>query len=351
MKIMIVTDAWLPQTNGVVRTLQAMERELVKAGHGVRIVGSDPRRWSNLPFPTYPEIRLEFFSAARIRRAMEEFQPDAIHIATEGPLGWTTRRLCLKAKRPFSTAYHTRFPEYFGSRVPSFLRGFIENRAYKILRRFHRPALTVMIPTESIYKELSRRGFHRLVHWSRGVDTDVFRPYGKEWKGYAELPRPVLLYVGRVAAEKNLKAFLNLTVSGTKVVIGDGPDAGKLSARYLDAHFLGRLDHAELARAYAAADLFVFPSKTDTFGLVLLEACAAGLRVAAYPVAGPKDVLGGEEAAAFTALDEDLQAAVERALTLPNTVLLPRAFAEKHSWAVSAAQFYRNLWSRDAKEG
>ncbi len=351
MKIMIVTDAWIPQTNGVVRTLQAMERELLKAGHAVRVIGPDLERWSCLPFPTYSEIKMEFFSARRLKKEWADFAPDVVHIATEGPLGWTMRRLCLREGRPFSTAYHTRFPEYFAARAPRFVKAWVERLAYKILRRFHAESAAVMVATESIYETLTAHAFPRLAHWSRGVDTDVFRPHGKEWRGYVGLPRPILLYVGRVAAEKNLKAFLDLETPGSKVVVGDGPDLRKLSSRYGEARFLGRLERKSLVQAYAAADLFVFPSKTDTFGLVLLEACAAGLRLAAYPVAGPKDVLGNEEAEAFAVLDEDLQKAVNRALALPDTVLLPRAFAEKHSWAVSAAQFFKNLCSSSPKEG
>ncbi len=343
MKILIVTDAWLPQTNGVVRTIEAMRRELSKAGHDVRIAGSDPSRLTNMPLPTYSEIRLELFADGRLRREIETFAPEAIHIATEGPLGWAARRICLQKGLAFSTAYHTRFPEYCAARVPRFLSRWVENAVYALLRRFHAPSRAVMVPTASIHAALSKRGFHRLAHWSRGVDTSVFGTHGKTFDAYHDLKRPVLLYVGRVSAEKNLEAFLKLRTTGSKVVVGAGPDRKKLSKRYDDAVFLGRLERDRLARAYAAADLFVFPSKTDTFGLVLLEACASGLRIAAYPVAGPKDVLGGKEAAAFVALDEDLQRAVDKALALADTVLLPRAFAEKHSWAVSAGQFYQNL--------
>lgn len=345
MRILIVTDAWFPQTNGVVRTLEASEKELLAAGHAVRIVGPDLTRRACFRLPFYTEIVLEFLAAPRLRKALEEFRPEAVHISTEGPLGCTMRRLCLKKGRSFTTAYHTRFPEYIAARSPRFLRGVVEGFVYDWLRRFHAPAKAVMVATKTIEKSLIAHGFWNLKAWSRGVNTDLFRPLGKEFGAYENLPRPILLYVGRVAVEKNLGAFLNLRTNGSKIVVGSGPDLKKLAAKHPQAHFLGRLESGRLARAYAAADLFVFPSKTDTFGLVLLEACASGLRVAAYPVSGPIDILGGQEAKAFAVLDEDLQKAVDKALALPDTVLLPRAFAEAHSWTASAAQFYENLCS------
>jgi len=355
MKILIVTDAWLPQTNGVVRTLQAMVRELEKAGHEVQLIGPDPKSWSSFLLPTYSEVTLEFFSRSRLRQLLDAFAPDAIHLATEGPLGWTMRQLCLKRGLRFSTAYHTRFPEYFGARVPFFLRPIVEGIAYSVLRHFHAPSMAVMAPTKSMHDTLVAHGFAHLAHWSRGVDTNLFTSERNGNAFFHDWPRPILLSVGRVSIEKNLRAFLDLKTEGTKVVVGSGPDQKKLAAHYPDVRFMGRLEKEKLVQAYAGADLFVFSSKTDTFGLVLLEACAAGLRVAAYPVAGPKDVLRGAEAQAFTVLDEDLQKAVDTALTLPDTRILPRAFAEKHSWAVSAAQFYHNLWGArpkpKAKEG
>lgn len=344
MRILIITDAWLPQTNGVVRTLQSMKQELMKAGHEVELVGPDPHRWSSLRLLTYSEITLEFFPSARLSRVMDNFRPEAIHIATEGPLGWAARRLCLERGFSFSTAYHTRFPEYLSARSPWFLRSLVERAAYAVLRRFHYSSLAVMTTTESMFETLVAHGFLRIAHWSRGVDTQLFTPEGRDAGFYSGLPRPILLYVGRVSVEKNLPAFLELKTNGTKVIVGAGPDLKRLAARHPEVRFLGRLERERLVKAYASADVFVFPSKTDTFGLVLLEACASGLRVAAYPVSGPKDVLGGEEAQAFTALDGDLQRALDRALALPDTRILPRAFAEKHSWAVSAAQFYHNLW-------
>lgn len=343
VRILIVTDAWEPQTNGVVRTLQAIARELEKAGHETRIVGPDPSRPFCFALPSYREITLEFFAAARLRAALDSFAPDAVHLATEGPLGWAMRRLCLRRGRPFTTAYHTRFPEYCAARAPRFLKKRVERLAYAVLRRFHAAAQKTLVPTESLRAELAARGFKKLALWRRGVDAGLFRLYGKDFEAYKDLPRPILLYVGRVAVEKNIEAFLDLRANGRKIVVGEGPDLQKLAARYPGASFLGKLEGEVLARAYAAADLFVFPSKTDTFGLVLLEACASGLRVAAYPAPGPRDVLGGPEAEDFAALDEDLQKAVEKALALPDTALLPRAFAEGHSWAASAAEFYRNL--------
>jgi len=350
MKILIVTDAWIPQTNGVVRTLQAIESSLTAAGHRVRIVGPNRRSPTCWPLPFYPEIALEFFPFRHLNHAFETFAPDAIHIATEGPLGAAARLWCLRHKAPFSTAYHTRFPEYFSASWPWPLREPVCHMTYESLRRFHAPSRAVMVPTDTIYEALAAHGFKNLVRWSRGVDTILFKPYGKDFAPFADLPRPLLLYVGRLSIEKNVRAFCALRTAGTKIVIGSGPDMKKLQTRTPDVVFMGHMERETLARAYAAADLFVFPSKTDTFGLVLLEACAAGLRVAAYPVPGPKDVLGGAEAAAFAVLDNDLQTAVDKALTLPDTILLPRAFAEKHSWDVSAGEFYQNLGLESAKK-
>lgn len=343
MRILIATDAWKPQTNGVVRTLEVLEKELAAAGHKVRIVGPDLSRKSCFPMPFYSEIVLEFFAAARLRVLVEAFDPEAIHIATEGPLGFAMRRLCLQTGRSFTTAYHTRFPEYAATRAPRFLKRLVEKAGYAVLRRFHAQADKVLVPTRGMQAELSARGFDNLALWPRGVDTSLFRPASEPFVLYKDMERPLLLYVGRIAAEKNIEAFLKLETPGTKILVGDGPDSLRLTRKYPMARFLGRLEPEDLARAYAAADLFVFPSKTDTFGLVLLEACAAGLRVAAYPACGPRDVFGTAEAAAFAVLDEDLGKAVTAALALPDTRLLPRAYAEKYSWAVSAAEFYQNI--------
>lgn len=349
MKILIVSDAWKPQINGVVRTLESISKELELRGHEVLIVGPDTGRFFTFPMPFYPEIKLEFFAHFRLAKIIRDFSPDTTHIATEGPLGWAARSCCLRQGRPFTTSYHTNFPDYLAKRCPHLLAPLVAMTSFAILRRFHAPAGAVMVATSLIENELRTRKFYRLVRWSRGVDTDLFKPYGKALKAYENLPRPILLNVGRVSVEKNLRAFLDLETQGSKVVIGDGPDLEKLRKQYPQAHFLGTLSGETLARHFAAADLFVFPSKTDTFGLVLLEACASGLRCAAYPVAGPLDIFSGETGNAFAVLDENLQKAVDRALSLPDNPGNPRAFASKFSWKVSAEQFFIHLQAPSPK--
>ncbi|MDR3450720.1 MAG: glycosyltransferase family 1 protein [Alphaproteobacteria bacterium] len=342
MKILIISDAWGPQINGVVRTLQATAAELVSMGHEVRIAGPQEKPFT-FAAPSYPEIRLEFFARPRLRQMLRDWQPDFIHVATEGPLGWAMRGVCLRQRRPFTTSYHTRFPEYLAARAPRFLRPTIRSLTYAILRRFHAPAGAVMVATPSIENELRAHHFHRLVRWSRGVDTDLFRPGGKDIPVYAGLPRPILLYVGRVSVEKNLRDFLNLRKAGSKIVIGDGPDLAPLRAEFPQAHFLGSMSGDPLARHYAAADLFVFPSTTDTFGLVLLEAAAAGLRVAAKPAPGPVDLFASGAGENFAVLDDDLQKAVDRALALPDQAQGARDFAAGYSWSACTRQFLAHL--------
>jgi len=344
MRILIISDAWYPQVNGVVRTLRATQTELEKKGHTVCVLGPDLTRWATISVPTYAEISLELFSFRRLSKAIDLFKPDSLHIATEGPLGWTARWLCLLRGWTFTTAYHTRFPEYMSARAPTLLRRMAVRLSYAVLRHFHNRAACVMVPTHSMQRVLRAQGFRNVVLWSRGVDTDLFNLQGKYCAPYQTLTRPILLYVGRVSVEKNIEAFLSLQTNGTKVVVGEGPDKATLTAAYPDAVFLGKLEAARLSQAYAAADLFVFPSRSDTFGLVLLEACAAGLRIAAYAVAGPKDIFEGPEAASFVALDSDLQRAVERALALPESPQGPRHFAQQHSWAVATGQFFDNLY-------
>jgi len=339
LKILIVSDAWRPQVNGVVRTLEATAAELEKLGHEPMIVGPEAgRRWA-FALPFYPEITLEFFAGRRLGRLLRRFQPDAVHIATEGPLGWSARRQCLKRGLAFTTAYHTRFPEYLAARSPSGLAGAVAALTYRLLRRFHAPAGAVLVATASIERELQRRKFRRLARWSRGVDADVFRPYDEGVAAYAGLPRPILLNVGRIAPEKNLRRFLDLETPGSKVVIGDGPDLAGLRAEYPHVHFLGAMSGAALARHYADADLFVFPSTTDTFGLVLLEAGSAGLRIAALPAPGPMDIFASPAAGAFVAIDDDLGRAVARALQLPRDAAAARAYARGFSWEACTQQF------------
>ena len=343
MRILIISDAWHPQVNGVVRTLEATIYELDQMGHEVQTIGPQKSsRWT-LPAPTYPDIILEFFANRRIESAIMQFRPELIHIATEGPLGLAARQVCLEHKLPFTTSFHTRFPEYLAARVPRWLAAPVRIATYFAMRRFHAPSSAVMVATPSIEAALRKQRFRNLARWTRGVDTTTFQPYGKDLATYAGLPRPILLYVGRVAVEKNLPAFLALRTTGSKVVIGDGPDLPIFKIQYPDVHFLGKKTGEDLGRHYAAADLFVFPSHTDTFGLVLFEACAAGLRIASYPAPGPIDVFCELVTAEFAILDKDLQRAVDRALALPDNPTLPRSYAEQFSWRACTEQFFNNL--------
>ncbi|HEV2563344.1 MAG TPA: glycosyltransferase family 1 protein [Rhizomicrobium sp.] len=328
-KLLLVTDAWAPQVNGVVRTLETLGRDLSAMGHEVRY--STPEGLFTLPLPTYPEIRLAIFPRRGLEKMIEEFGPTAIHIATEGPVGLSARAICLRKKIPFSTSFHTRFPEYVRARIP-----FIpESTIYRFLRWFHDPAESMMVATPSLQHELEAHGFHNLRIWSRGVDVEMFRPIED---AALPFPRPIWLNVGRVAVEKNIEAFLALDLPGTKVIVGDGPARASLEKRYPDAKFLGPKTGEDLVRVYAASDVFVFPSRTDTFGLVLLEALACGVPVAAYPVQGPRDVLGDEPVAV---LHEDLGTACARALEIPRDAA--RAYALTRSWRACTEQFLANL--------
>jgi glycosyltransferase involved in cell wall biosynthesis len=334
LRIAIITDAWWPQVNGVVRTLTETRRELSAAGHDVLMI--TPEQFRTIPCPTYPEIRLSIAAGGAVARLLDEFKPEAVHIATEGPLGWTARRYCVKRDVPFTTAYHTRFPEYVRARF-----GVPLSWPYAVLRRFHAPAARVMVPTPTVRDDLEAWGFRNVVLWSRGVDIDTFNPQpaGDNPRDFLKERRPIFLYVGRVAVEKNVEAFLALDLPGTKWVVGEGPALPALKRRYGDdVYWAGVLTQRDLARFYAAADVFVFPSRTDTFGLVLLEAMACGLPVAAYPVTGPLDVIGDSRAGA---LDEDLRSACLRALAIPRAVA--RAHAERFSWAACARQFADHL--------
>lgn len=329
MRLALVTDAWYPQVNGVVRTLDTVTRQLRDGGDDVLIVAPD--RFRTVPCPTYPEIRLALFPGRALARLIDDFRPGAIHIATEGPLGWAARAYCRARGLPFTTAFHTRFPEYVAARFHAPV-----SWGYAVMRRFHAPAKRVMAANRGLMAELAGRGFPSPALWGRGVDTTLFRP--RDDAPY-DLPRPVFLFTGRVAVEKNIEAFIALDLPGTKLVVGDGPQRAALAKRYPDVVWAGYRQGEELARHYAGADVFVFPSRTDTFGLVLLEALACGVPVAAYPVSGPADVIGD---APVGALDEDLGRAARRALTLDRAAC--RAFAEDHTWAASARQFRANLW-------
>ncbi|MBP0631402.1 glycosyltransferase family 1 protein [Cupriavidus sp. AcVe19-1a] len=328
MKILIVTDAWEPQVNGVVRTLKSTRRELEALGHTVDMI--TPLEFRTVPCPTYPEIRLSLLPSARVRRRIEAFGPDALHIATEGPLGLAARSHALRRRLPFTTAYHTRFPEYVQARF-----GIPLAWTYRFLRWFHGPAQSVMAPTPVVLDDLHQHGIDHGVLWTRGVDLDIFTP---QRANVLNTAHPIFLYVGRVAVEKNVEAFLALDLPGSKWVVGDGPALSALRARYPGANYLGVLSQPELARVYASADVFVFPSRTDTFGLVLLEALASGLPVAAYPVTGPIDVLGDSPAGV---MHEDLREACLEALRIDRATA--RAHAERFSWRAASEQFLAHL--------
>lgn len=328
MRVAVVSDAWIPQVNGVVRTLSRLKEELEEAGHEMRVISPD--LFNSFPCPTYPDIRLALRPYRLLTRLLDDIRPEAIHIATEGPLGWAARRYCRRRRYPFSTSFHTRFPEYIAARF-----GIPPSLGYAVLRRFHSSSSSVMVATRSLRGELAARGFRNLRAWSRGVDTTLFRPRPK---GFFSLPRPVWLYVGRVAVEKNVGAFLDLDLPGTKVVVGDGPQLRELERRYSDVRFVGPQHGEPLAQHYAAGDVFIFPSRTDTFGLVILEALASGVPVAAYPVPGPIDVI---EDGKVGCLDHDLANAAKKALAIPAEAC--RAYALNFSWRHCAMQFFGNL--------
>jgi len=336
LRILIVTDAWEPQVNGVVRTLKTTARELHTMGHEVRFL--TPLEFRTLACPTYPEIRLSLFPQGKVNRTIREFDPDVLHIATEGPLGMAARRWALRHDFPFTTAYHTRFPEYVHARFRLPLEW-----SYAWLRRFHRASRAVMAPTQVVVDDLVTNGFERVRLWSRGIDQDVFHPQpGRR----LDSEPPIFLYVGRVAVEKNVEAFLELDLPGSKWVVGTGPALARIRERFPEANYLGLLDREELARVYAAADVFVFPSRTDTFGLVLLEAMACGVPVAAYPVTGPRDVIGDSGAGV---LHEDLRTACLAALRLRREDAVARA--RQFSWRAATEQFFGNLHPRQRAAG
>src|ERR1700761_3104315 len=327
MRILIATDAWHPQVNGVVRTL-AMTADSAKA-LGVDIAFLTPQSFRTVAMPSYPDLRLALPHPAKIGRRTTEAGPDSIHIATEGPIGLAVRRYCRKHKLAFTTSFHTRFPEYISARLP-----VRESWIWAALRRFHGASEAVMAATPALASELRARGFRNVVLWPRGVDPSQFHPRVAD----LGLPRPVFLCVGRVAVEKNLEAFLDLDLPGTKVIVGDGPARVALMRKYPQAVFLGARQGEALAQAYAAADVFVFPSKTDTYGLVLLEALASGVPVAAFPVAGPRDVIGS---AAVGVLSEDLRLACLAALKLSPQAC--RQFAASQGWEASTRAFVNNI--------
>ncbi|MCU4180637.1 glycosyltransferase family 4 protein [Bosea sp. BH3] len=336
MRVLVATDAWRPQINGVVRSLERMIQ--AAPDFGVTAQALTPEGFHQIGLPSYPDIRLALATRRALAARIAAFEPDHVHIATEGPIGWLTRAVCLAQKRPFTTSYHTRFPQYIAARWP-----IPESWSYGLLRRFHGAAAAVMVSTATVEDELRQHGFQKLVRWGRGVDLSVFKPRPQGLPetmpaSMLDLPRPIFLSVGRVAVEKNLEAFLSLRLPGSKVVVGDGPARADLQRAFPDARFLGVKEGEELATIYAASDVFVFPSLTDTFGIVLLEAVASGLPVAAFPVQGPRDVFAGSGAAV---MDEDLRSAALQALRVPREACLE--LAQRHSWTSSAAQFYGHI--------
>jgi 1,2-diacylglycerol 3-alpha-glucosyltransferase/glucuronosyltransferase len=328
MKIMIVSDAWSPQTNGVVTTLSQTVASLTRFGHEVEMV--TPNQFRTIPCPTYPEIRVSLFPYRNVARLIAAFQPHALHIATEGPLGFAARRYCVAHGLRFTTSYHTQFPQYLRSRLP-----IPTGLSYLFLRWFHRAAHSCMVSTPTVHAQLAERGFDNLSRWRRGVDTRLFRPRSKE---FLTLPRPIAAYVGRVAIEKNVDAFLRMPWVGSKIVVGDGPERLRCQSQFPQATFVGYRYGEDLAAHLAAADVLVFPSLTDTFGLVNLEAMACGVPVAAYPVTGPIDVV---EDAVTGALDLDLAVAAVRALSIDPRAC--RRLALQSGWDVCTREFESNL--------
>ncbi len=328
MRVMIATDAWHPQVNGVVRTLTTLAATAPALGAEIVFLTGEGLR--SFPLPTYPDIRCALATPWTIASRIESLKPDAIHIATEGTLGHAVRRYCIRGNLPFTTSFHTRLPDYVTARAP-----VPESWVWNWLRRFHGRAEAVMVSTPSLIDELTSRGFHNPVLWPRGVDTTLFRPANA---AALDVARPIFLTVGRLAVEKNVEAFLSLDLPGTKVVVGDGPARAELGAKFPDAMFMGARQREELAAIYAAADVFVFPSRTDTFGLVMLEALACGVPVAAYPVPGPLDVIGD---APVGVLDHELRAACLRALSIDRKACL--RFAQTMTWERAARMFLDNV--------
>ncbi|MEO0575351.1 MAG: glycosyltransferase family 1 protein [Pseudomonadota bacterium] len=332
MKIANVTDAWHPQTNGVVTTLSRTSDALKAMGYDVRMFTPEPY-WT-IPCPSYPEIRLSLFAGRRLAKALREFQPDSIHISTEGPLGLAARRYCMRHNLPFTTSYHTQFPAYVRKRFP-----IPERWTYRFVRWFHNAGKATLAPTPAIVKDLKEHQFRNPVVWGRGVDTQLFKPNPKHRRAESG---PVYMYVGRIAVEKNIEAFASMQLRGRKVIVGDGPDLPQLKREFPDCEFLGYQFGAALASTFASADVFVFPSRTDTFGLVMLEAMACGVPVAAYPVAGPIDVVVD---GVTGILDTSLERAATKALTLSREDC--RQYALGNSWERCTEQFLSHLVRTD----
>jgi len=328
LRITLISDAWHPQINGIVTALVELTRALTRLGHTVTVITPEPfRTW---PCPGYPDVRLAFLCGPRLRPLIDASQPDAIHLMTEGPVGFAARRYCRHRRWPYTSSFHSHFPEYLKLRA-----GIPLSVSYGYLRWFHRRSQRVLVGTDSLSEQLTRKGFRRLVTWPLGVDTEQFRPLGKEM---IVAPRPVFMYLGRIAIEKAVEDFLRLDLPGSKFVIGDGPQRPELETRYPEARFLGYRNGQELARCLSAADVLVFPSRTDTFGLAMLEALACGVPVAAYPVQGPRDVIRD---ARVGRLDTDLRRAALEALNLDPEEC--RRYALDWSWEASARRFVDRL--------
>ncbi|MEI6486498.1 MAG: glycosyltransferase family 1 protein [Sphingomonadales bacterium] len=346
-KLTLVTDAWEPQVNGVVRTLATTVRLLQERGVRVQVISPD-QFWS-VPMPDYPEIRLALTTRRRVAKMIRAFAPDALHIATEGPLGWLARGWAKNNGMAFTTSFHTRFPDYVAARI-----GINPDRVWRVLRRFHASASAVMVATPRLAAELAEHGLTNTRLWSRGVDVDQFRPDAQPHPVYAGLKRPVALHVGRVAVEKNIEAFLAASWPGDKLVVGDGPALDQLQRRFPQAHFVGALHGPALASAYAGADVMAFPSRTDTFGLVMVEALASGTPVAGYPVPGPLDVIGrdgrgpdGRAPGRIGALAHDLSAAMHQALQARRADCV--AQGRRYDWNVCVDQFLAALVTGDGQ--
>ena len=327
-RILLITDAWEPQINGVVRTLTRMRDEAVEMGYDFHVIAPD--QFKTFPMPTYPEIKLSLTTSKSISNKINAISPDYIHIATEGPLGILARRYCVKSNYPFTTSYHTKFPEYIKARFPIPLKW-----GYRFVRWFHAPSHGVMVVTKTVREELTHWGFKNLKNWSRGVDAKQFSP---DHSKAISLESPVYCYVGRVAVEKNIEAFLNLDLQGSKLVVGGGPALEQLKKKYKDVTFVGPKRGQELAAHYCSADVFVFPSKTDTFGVVIIEALASGLPVAAFPVPGPLDIIGDNDVGM---LNEDLKSACIEALAIDKNKCVD--FAKEFTWKKAAHQFLGHL--------
>jgi glycosyltransferase involved in cell wall biosynthesis len=338
-KLLIVTDAWQPQVNGVVRTIECIADELREMQLTVEII--HPYLFKRMPCPGYSEIELALLPARKIAKLIEEIKPDAIHIATEGPLGWAARKWCLRHKRPFTTAYHTKFPEI--------VHGYTKlpvTWSYAVMRRFHAPSCAVMVPTPVVARELVAKQFTNVVAWSHGVNGRIFKPMDREANDVMHSEHPRWLFVGRASVEKNIEAFCKQDLPGSKWVVGVGPILQRLKREYPQVNYLGVLSQEQLAKTYSSADVFVFPSKADTFGLVMLEALACGTPVAAYPVPGPLDVIGNSPAGA---LHEDLKTACESALHIPRNVAAN--YAKAFTWRASAELLLKHIawWPQAAK--